>query len=466
VIRFRTLCYVDDQQGRDVEMLLPLIYYAEKYLRCEVRFVFIWDIFAIYTEKPDLIILANTVGSKWHFEIARYAHEQNITVFALISEGNFRTDGTFDYWGYNTDRKFFQEFVCHWSERTRNFLKQKLPDMAKQMVLTGGTGFDRYRIYRFMSKESFLLKKGLTNFNKIIGYAGWTFGKLYSETGRQELAFFFSGKQESWMEWTKKQMAEVEGILRQLIENNRDVLFILKRHPNETHPHITKESPNEMSGLTNYPNVLYIKNDENIHDLISVSDIWMGFQTTTSMEAWLLGKETILINPDTDFPRDISFRGSLIADSYSSVQSYINEFYGNGKINDFYTSDKVNIRKTMIRETIGYEDGLNHLRAAFYLKESLKRSEGRDKKPVFRLTYFIRSLEQHVGIKFFNRSLFLLLPKFRKTVWIFDRCKLGNISVLKSRYYPFLEHFYAVHNLESRESHEKFWQKEHIIREL
>jgi surface carbohydrate biosynthesis protein len=455
---YRVLCFVDDQQGRDVELLLPLIYHAEKHLNCEVKFRFIWDIFALYREQPDLVILANIIGSKWIFEIAKYAREQNITVFALFSEGNFRTNDTFDYWGYNTDKKFYQEYVCLWSKRTLNFLSEKIPDKAGKMVLTGATGFDRYKIYRFMSKEEFLQLKNLTRFKKVIGYAGWAFGKLHTEIGRRELKYFMKDKPASWMEWTEKQRSEVESILRQLIENNRDTLFILKVHPNETHPHITRESPNEMFRLKGYPNVLYIKNEEPIHDLISVSDIWMGFETTTVIEAWMLNKETLLINPDPDFARDFAHKGSVIAETYSKVQTFIDEFYREGKIVDFNTNEKVKLRKSIIEDTIGFDDGLNHLRAAHYLAESLKRTGKRQKKRVFRFTYFLRSFILHVGSLLYIRWLFLRLPKFNKTVWAFDRWKLKNIAVLQQKYYPFLNEFYQKNRLDKVDILKRFWE--------
>jgi surface carbohydrate biosynthesis protein len=460
VSKYKVFCFVDDQQGRDVELLLPLIYQAEKYLGCEVKFLFIWDIFAIYREQPDIVILANIVGSKWLFEIARYAHEQNIPVFALISEGNYRLNGTFDFWGYNSDKKFYQEYICLWSERTKDFFTEKLPDIADKMVLTGATGFDRYKIYQFPSKETFLKRKGLTRFKKVVGYAGWSFGKLFSEIGRQELKYYLKEKPDSWKEWTEKQMLEVEGILRQIIENNSDTLFILKVHPNETHPHITKESPNEMSRLKNYPNVLYIKNEEPIHDLISVSDIWMGFETTTAIEAWMLNKETVLINPDPNFSRDFTHKGSSIAETYPMVQSCIDKFYRNGGIDDFNSQEKVEFRRTIIKETIGFADGLNHLRAAYYLNKTLLKSKTNQHKPKFRLNFFIRSLEQHVGSRFYIRWLFLRLPKFKKTVCIFDRCKLKNIGVLKETYYPFLDEFYRKNNLDNFDSQKGFWEEQ------
>ncbi|MBN1820933.1 MAG: hypothetical protein JXR31_03005 [Prolixibacteraceae bacterium] len=455
----KAFCFIDDQQGRDVELLIPLVYYAEKYLNCQVSFKFIWDIFAIYREHPDIVILANTIGSKWIFQVAKYAHEQNITVFALISEGNFRTNGTFDYWGYNTDKNFFQEYVCLWSERTRDFFIEKLSDFSHKMVLTGATGFDRYRIYQFPSKKEFLQKKGLDHFQKVVGYAGWAFGKLYSEIGRQELKYFMNDKPETWEEWVESQRLAVESILRQLIEKNSDTLFILKVHPNETHPHITVESPNEMYRLKNYPNVLYLKDEEPIHDLIAVSDIWTGFETTTAIEAWMLGKQTLLINPDTDFNRDITYKGSVVARTYEQAQSYFDEFYKNGKINEFFSNEKIKLRKSIIKDTIGFDDGLNHLRAAYYLKKSLDKSRQKVIHPKFRLKYLLRSLEQYIGSIFYYRPLFLLLPKFKKTTWIFDRCKLKNIEVLKETYYPFLDRFYKEKRLDSREAQAKFWKE-------
>jgi hypothetical protein len=120
--KIKALCYFDDDKGRDVEILMPVLYYAETYLNVEIEKAFIFDIDKIRRKKPDLVILANTIGSKNHHYIAKYAYENGIKVFALISEGNFRTNGTFNYWGYNTDKKFYQEYICHWSKRTLDFL--------------------------------------------------------------------------------------------------------------------------------------------------------------------------------------------------------------------------------------------------------------------------------------------------------------------------------------------------------
>jgi len=212
-----------------------------------------------------------------------------------------------------------------------------------------------------------------------------------------------------------------------------------------------------MIRLKDYPNVLYVKNEEKIHDLIAVSDIWMGFETTTAMEAWMLGKETLLINPDPDFSRDQVHLGSFIARSYAMAQAFIDEFYQNGLTRDFNTEEKMASRRDIIKETIGFADGLNHLRTAFYLNEALMKSEQRVKKPKFRLKYYMESLKLHLGRKIYIRSLFLILPKFKKAVWAMDRCKLKNIRRLKDKYYPWLDEFYRKHGLSDPDSQRKFW---------
>lgn len=117
---------------------MPVIYYLERYLNSSVEIAFIYDIHAIYRKKPDIILIAtNAIGSVLHHNVAKYGAENNILVFALISEGNFRTDGTFNYGGHNNDKKFYQEYLCMWSFRTYNFFREVLPQYKDKIVITG-----------------------------------------------------------------------------------------------------------------------------------------------------------------------------------------------------------------------------------------------------------------------------------------------------------------------------------------
>jgi len=458
--KHKVLCFLIEDWGRDPEMLLPLIYFAEKYCNCEVRFEFTWNIYSIYQKQPDVVLLPNTVGLNLFFEASKYAHQQGIKVFALISEGNFRIDGSSDFWGFNIEKIFYQDFVCCWSQRSCEFLKTKLPDIKDKIVFTGATGFDRYTIYNFISKEEYLTKKNLTQYKKIIGYAGWAFGKLGNKQGLEELKFFFNYDPEKLV-WVEKQMYLVESILKEAIEKNPEILFILKKHPSEVNQSIVAECLNEMSRLSNYPNVLYIKEGENLHDLINISDLWLGFETTTALEAWLLNKNTILINPDPNFKRDMNFKGSVIAQDYFSLQKLIDEYYNTKKINKFNEPEHSFYRNKAIEDTIGYSDGFNHLRAGYYFKQTVDLIEknGLNKKRIFSTKYFIKHLLMVVGRFFYIKRIFIHLPKFKKTIWIFENYKLKNIISLKLKYYSYIDEFYKKHNIEESIKNNTIWDK-------
>jgi len=457
--KIKALCYFDADNGRDVEILMPVLFYAEKYLNIDIEKAFIFDIDKIRRKKPDLVIIANTIGSKLHHHVSKYAYQNNIKLFALISEGNFRTNGTFNYWGYNIDKIFYQEYICHWSKRTLNFLSEKLPEYKDKMVLTGATGFDRYKIYKFENKEDFLKRYGLEKYNKVIGYAGWAFGKLYHEIGLREIRNANKSEAENRIRWMKKQQLLIENILRETIERNPDILFILKRHPNEIHPHLTQKDNNEMINLVGYPNVLYIRNEENVHTLISVSDIWTAFESTTVLETWMVkNSPTIFINPDINFNRDKNYLGTVIVKSSEEFQNKIDEFYTTGKISEMNTPEKINARKKIFEDVIGFADGMNHIRAGYYLGKTVENIKAHNTNVKFNLLFFIRYLLMSIGQFFYIKSIFIKLPKFKKTLWIFDRFKLKNIEPQKEKYFGYLEEFHLKNNIAEKIENEDFWK--------
>ncbi len=455
------MCYLDDDHGRDVEIMIPLIYLAERELKCDVELAFMWDIHKIYRRKPDIILIPNTIGSVLHHRLTKYAHENGIKVFGLISEGIFRTNGTFNYYGYNTDKKFYQEYICHWSERTKIFLDGELPGLKDRNVVTGAVGFDRYKIYDFISEDDYLKKKGLSKFNKVVGYAGWAFGKIYNPQGLRELKAI-SSDVDARVRWIEDQMHKVEDMLRKAVEDHPDVLFVMKRHPNEANPSITKENPNEMIALRDYPNVLYITANENLHDIISASDIWTGFETTTAIEAWLMGKQTLFINPDPDFNRTNIFKGNPLIRTPEEFSRIIARYYETGKVEGFDSEELIKNREQIYRETIGFADGKNHLRAGYYLEKVLKTihpGEGKSRRIRFSMKYFVMYILMVTGKNFYIKGLFLQLPKFKKTIWIFDKWRLTNVKRLKEKYQPYLDRFYSDHHIREKMSDRSLWKE-------
>lgn len=461
--KIKVLCFTDDVSGRDVEMMLPIRYFAERFLNCEFYHALNIDIHEIYRQRPNIILQANTIGSNLYFEISKISHEQNIPLFALISEGNFRTDGSFDYWGFNRDKKFYQEYVCCWSERTAEYLRKEVPEAKEKIVVTGGVGFDRYIIYKYLSKEVFLHKYGRTQFSRIIGYAGWAFGKLDHKRGKSELLVWARGD-ENKLQWIEEQRKNVRDILKKAIENNPSTLFILKQHPQENSPERIDPVKNEMSELAHYENVLYLCGEESIHDLISVSDLWTCFESTSALESWLMGKQTIFINPEKDFNRDLLYNGSALIQSYDEFQKLINEFYSSGRIEQFFDKEKSATRNELIKNVIGFGDGMNHIRAAFYFQETINkyfRTDNRqqaadNRSPItnnqslysFHFWHFLVYYLIRIAGPFYNRAIYSRLYKLKKHLWVFENYRMTKLHDLYKRYLPFFDEFYQEHSIE------------------
>ena len=331
----KILCITDTDKGRDIELVLPVCYFAEKFLNCNVEYAFAWNVHSIYQKKPDIVLIPNPTGSVYYFYSAKFAVQNGARVFALISEGNFWTNDSHNFWGYNKDEKAYHDYFCIWSQRALNFYKTIHPEFNEKYKLTGGTIFDKYKFQNFSTKEEYLKKNNKQKFKKVIGYAGWSFGKLYNKLTIKDHRYVRAGDPDR-IEWMKTYKDKVEKILKETIEKNPDILFILKKHPKETRESDHTKVINETENLKHYENVLFLNKNENIDEIINICDIWTGFETTTALQAWLLdNKPTLLLGSHMDFFRDKLYEGSLIVDNHEQFQVIIDEFYNTGKIDVF-----------------------------------------------------------------------------------------------------------------------------------
>lgn len=442
----KVLAFLDMEKGRDANIIIPVAFFAERYLDCEFIFRNKYDADAVYRYKPDLVMLPNSVGSPFYFKISRYAYQNNIKVFALVSEGNYWTNGVYDIFGSNTDRKFYHDHGFYWNERTMAYNKERYPELKDFFVMTGGIQFDRYKNYPFATKQEFLGKYNLGQYKKVVGYAAWGFGKLFNKRTMKDLRFVRPNDPDR-IEWMKSFRPKVEATLRSVIEQNPDVLFILKKHPNESLPSDTTAAFNEIEALRGYKNVLYLVY-EDIDSLLNVCDIWMGFDTTTVMEAWLMkNSPTFLLHTHQDFFRDEMYKGSVIIQSAEQLQGYIDEYYNRGEIADFRAIGSS--RRQIINSVIGFSDGLNHARAGIYLRQVLATIEaGKTKRAKRSLLFFFRYLLITVLRPFYVRSLFLKIPKLKKAVWIFDNWRMDRFEAFRRFCYPHLERVHKKWNLQ------------------
>lgn len=452
----KILAYFDRDNGRDVELCLPVLYMAERYYGATVDFAFSYDTDAIRRHRPDLVFLPNTVGSNEYIAAAKYAYDNGIKVFALISEGDMRTDGTFDYWGLNKENIFYQERICVWSERVFEFLGQVEPASAAKLVVTGHTGFDRYRVYQFPTKAEALTAEQQA-YSMVIGYAGWGFGKMSYAQGRAELLSFFKGD-ESRLAHMEQIRLKVESMLRDAIESNPDVLFILKQHPNESPPTGTAPVINEIAALKHYKNVRYEGVDTPITTLIHVSDLWLSFESTTAVESWALDKTSILLYPDPTFSPNIRNKGldvaQLTVSDSTELQHHIDEWKQKGRLDEFHTAEKQAKRAEIIRNTVGFDDGRNHVRAGIELGKVLQSIVPGSTPRLPMVPWFVLLwILIHLGRMFYIPGIYGLFKKTRKFKWVFEQYDLKNVHTLRRRYFTYLDAFHESNRLSETVTH-------------
>lgn len=452
----KILAYFDRDNGRDVELSLPVLYMAERYYGATVDFAFSYDTDAIRRKRPDLVFLPNTVGSNEYIAAAKYAFDNGIKVFALMSEGDVRTDGTFNYWGLNAERILYQERLCIWSDRVMEFFRKAEPHLADKFVVTGHTGFDRYKVYTFPSKDE-VLTASQRNYKAVVGYAGWGFGKLSYPQGRFEMLSFFKGD-ESKMAQVESLRLEIESILRHAIESNPDILFILKQHPNESPPTGTAPIVNEIYELRTYPNVRYEGVDTPITTLINISDVWLSFESTTAVESWALNKPSILLYPDPTFSPNIRNKGldvaQLIASNAIELDRHLKAWVRDGRFPDFDAPEKCEKRAEIIRNTVGFDDGLNHVRAGKELGNVLLNLQAGATKPLPMVPWFVLLwILIRLGRAFYHPRLYSVFNKTRKFRWVFEQYGLENVHTLRRQYYKYLDDFHETNRLSDTLTH-------------
>lgn len=306
---------------------------------------------------PKLMFIANGVGALINFNLVKYASLKGIKVVTLISEGNFKDD--FNeipqfFWGWNKDHRMYEDSHMQWSERTRNMSLIEYPGCKGKIKVSGGCGFDIYKIKPPVSKKQYLEMYGKGQYSRVIGVGCWDFGHCYTDNIYSESSLSIKEK-----ERFRTDRDLFNEILINIISANPSILFILKEHPGNIGGHFMSG----IEGSENFDNVIILKK-EPIFDIIAISDFWLTYESTTVFEAWLLGKQTCLLNPTgVNFPRANVYLGSPNYPDEETMQKAIDAFYETGQLPLFYDEKMAVQRKNTIIDTIQWDDGLCHVRA-------------------------------------------------------------------------------------------------------
>jgi hypothetical protein len=383
---------------------------------------------------PRLLFITNSIGAVINFEVVRFAAQHQIPVVTLVSEGNFKPElASKMLWGWNTDHILYENLTCQWSKRTRDLSLEVNPELKYKIKVVGGVGFDRYKIYKFLNRKE-LIQHFTKDYKKVIGIASWGFDLLQgvnatayqTSYGAEQISRFVSDGQ------------ELNRIYFKLIHENSDILFLLKEHPGVVDHTLSEFAA--IHDLKLLPNIIYIKNEFAIGDCISASDLWIAYESTTCLEAWLLDKITFLINPSgPDFIRENVHKGSPIFTSFEQAQHAIEEFYKKKVVPGFKERNRE--RNKIIQDTIQWADGKNHMRAVYYIEQVLEVTKNKEHKPItFReklLAHYYNMLFTLAACPFIRK--FPKIRTFVKGNRLFD---IQELSKLENRYYPDWEKFY------------------------
>lgn len=317
--------------------------------------------------QPKLLFMTNGIGSAVNFELVKYASLKGVKVVTLTSEGNFydsKKDIPVFFWGWNKDQHLYEEINMLWSERTRDLTLSIYPNLSSKIKISGGVGFDYYKIISNVSKGDFLNTYDKSHFSRVIGVGCWVFDFNAFESPHFPAVF-----NKSDIIRFKKDRDDFNRILLTLIKENPDILFLLKEHPGNTGgPYVSA-----IESAEKFSNALILK-EESIVDCIFVSDFWLTYESTTVIEAWLLGKQTCLLNPSgIDFSRANVHFGSPNYPDVISLQKAVDVFYEEGILPGF--ADLEEQRKKIIKDTIQWDDGLNHVRAGNEVIRILKEKK-------------------------------------------------------------------------------------------
>lgn len=376
--------------GRDIDIVEPVLIYLEykyslKVVRCS------GDNYGYYLLKyqPKLLLISNSVGSDYKTSAVKLASLLGIRVVSLVSEGQDNCEG-FDndedlsnfYWGTNKEKKLYEDLNLVWNNNLYNLASNILSKHElKKINVSGATGMDKYFIFRNRyDRNTFFNRKGLRIYNKIILITSWSFSLLYGEyfhRNQEVICGFLGGK--DYVKLHRNNGVEVRKIYENIIKENQDILFLVKIHPAEMDCDEGDNTRSEYYGLDNYSNVKFIyPYTDSMLELISISDILISYESTTAMEAWLMGKNVVFVNPgEDDFPRNDFYKGVAVAKSKNDIAAYLKEFYSNGSIRDFAEKEKE--RSKIEVDVMQYADGKNHIRAANKVMSVLKITKKKKK---------------------------------------------------------------------------------------
>lgn len=134
----------------------------------------------IHRLNPKLLFMSNSMGTPINQLLVKYAAGRGIPCVTLVSEGNFHKDPDrlqAQFWGWNKERIVYENLQLLWSTRALRYILDLEPQLKDKLKVSGGSGFDLYKIHPFISRSAFLERYHNPGYTKVIGIGCWDFGR-------------------------------------------------------------------------------------------------------------------------------------------------------------------------------------------------------------------------------------------------------------------------------------------------
>lgn len=327
--------------------------------------------FLIDALKPKILFVTNSVGALLNLDIVKYAKSRGIICVSGISEGNFNENGISQFvWGVNKDKKYYEDRVYFWSEYAYRIAVENFPSIKRNVGVSGAVGFDRYKI---VGKEAVEKPDVLSEFDYVLGVGCWNFDFLSKESHCYKM---FNGLVlcEQDFNFFCEDRCRFNEELFNFAKKNPKVGILLKEHPGTT----GRDWASGIEGLRDLSNVCVVKNELSVMQAISMSDLWLTYESTTALEAWLLDVPTCLLNPSGI---DFNFReGFHLGQENYVCEEALSVAVSRHKNTGFFPEREKysKARQDIIHRIVGYSDGLNHVRLGneiYELRRNVDRPE-------------------------------------------------------------------------------------------
>ncbi len=363
---------------RDLNISIPVLVHLKKQFNYTVTSKNIFNgLYYLKKYKPKTLLLSNAIGAEINYIVSKYAYLSGIQVITLTSEGNFEKNHMSSFiWGWNKEHKFYHHLQNIWSERALKLAIDHTPEFESISFVGGGTGFDKYKLLPKYQQSDF--HKDYPETKKYKSIVGITTYGLYEHLKNAEYVKEHKIAErhgQNQVEMYQKDFHTLKKAYSQVVSENPETLFILRTHP------LSKTiKDTEFEECINLPNVFFsipgnkdlntFNNNLSVIDCVALSSLWIAYESTTIMEAWLLEKPTTVFNPTTfDFKREANYKGCTKVSTIEALSKNIKETVSGIENKEFKALEAT--REQIIKDTIGFADGKNHIRVAQRINKHL-----------------------------------------------------------------------------------------------